>query len=675
MSHKPYRFLIVALLLGGLAGAAERLEIRIGGDDPLVFHEPNPVIRGAASAPAGTIVELRIGESAATALVDENGRWGARWPEPLPLGTWEVIATIRQGGSIAEDWRTIRIETEGTLPRRPLVDRPSTEELIEPVRPNSEEFLPYTDRWMIVPPPGYDLIVPSKGPLDPYNQNILKGDRPIWGERVFLSLTGISDTILESRNVPTPSGVSAEDPGSIDFFGEGDQIFLNQNVVVSADLYKGLTTFRPADWRVRATVFANFSHVDIAERGGVNPDVRRGSDRSDGQLSLQELFYERKLADLSTDYDFVSVRAGIQPFNSDFRGFIFNDTNLGLRLFGSLDENRYQYNLAFFERLEKDTNSGLNIISELRDQRVVIANAYQQDFLVPGHTFSVSAHYMKDDASLFYDQNDFLVRPDPIGDFTPHDIEATWLGLASFGKAGIINIDGAAYYVFGRDSHNPIAGADAIGGGLGEDGVEPGRAAVDISAYMVALELSIDRDWYRPKIGFFITSGDDDITDRDANGFAAIFSNPNFAGGGFSFWNRLGIRLPPTGVGLVHRGSLIPDLSSSKEEGQPNFVNPGLQLGTIGLDLEVSPKIKTIFTLNYLRLAETNVIRGVLFQDTLSNELGFDLSAGVKWRPYLNNNVTFVGGAALFVPGQGFEDIYLDDSVLYQIFTNLILTF
>ena len=70
-----------------------------------------------------------------------------------------------------------------------------------------------------------------------------------------------------------------------------------------------------------------------------------------------------------------------------FRGFIFNDTNLGARLFGNLGNNRYQYNLAFFDMLEKQTNSGLNTFS-LRDQRVVIANLYWQDFLTPGYTNS-----------------------------------------------------------------------------------------------------------------------------------------------------------------------------------------------------------------------------------------------------------------------------------------------
>jgi hypothetical protein len=666
-----------SLLFAGaalLAQPAETLVLSINGSDPYATTDAQPLIEGETTAAPGSIVDVRIGDATGSTVVEANGRWSLRWPAPLSTGSHVVTASVTDARGTATATRTLRVDAEGTLPRRPLVDRPA-EEGMEPVRPNDDDFQEYADRWRIVPPPGYDRIVAPKGRLDSYNQNPLKGDRPIFGDRIFLSLTGIADSLFEARSVPTPSGVSAEDPGSIDFFGEGDQLFYNQSVVVSADVYQGLTTFRPADWRARATIVANFNHLEVAERGAVNPNPRYGADRSDGQLALQELFFEKKLRDLSTSYDFVSVRAGIQPFNSDFRGFIFNDTNLGARLFGNWDNNRWQYNLAYFDRLEKDTNSGLNVVTEMRGQQVAIANVYRQDFLVPGHTIELSAHWMHDEPSVYYDTNDFLVRPDPIGDFRPHQVEATWLGVASFGKAGRINVDGALYWVVGEDSHNPIAGVDPIGGGAGSDGVSPGRASVDISASMIALELSIDRDWYRPRLGFFRASGDDDPFDRDAEGFEAIVPNPNFAGGGFSFWNRLGIRLPATGVGLVHRGSLLPDLTSSKDEGQPNFVNPGIEILTAGLDVELTPKTKMILTGNYLQFVNTKVPEAVLFQGDIDRELGFDVSAGVRWRPYLNNNVIVVGGVAAFLPGAGFEDIYQDGDALYQLFTNLILTF
>ena len=48
---------------------------------------------------------------------------------------------------------------------------------------------------------------------DPYNQNKLKGDYPVIGKRTFFTFTGISDSLLEGRNLPVPSGVSTAAPG------------------------------------------------------------------------------------------------------------------------------------------------------------------------------------------------------------------------------------------------------------------------------------------------------------------------------------------------------------------------------------------------------------------------------------------------------------------------------
>jgi len=114
-----------------------------------------------------------------------------------------------------------------------------------------------------------------------------------------------------------------------------------------------------------------------------NIDVRRATTVWMRNLGIQEGFVEAKLLDLSHDYDFVSARAGIQSFNSDFRGFIFSDQEPGLRIFGNFQNNRYQYNLAYFAMLEKDTNSGLNTL-RYRHQQVMIANLYRQDFYKAG---------------------------------------------------------------------------------------------------------------------------------------------------------------------------------------------------------------------------------------------------------------------------------------------------
>jgi hypothetical protein len=137
----------------------------------------------------------------------------------------------------------------------------------------------------------------------------------------------------------------------------------------------------------------------------------------------------------------------------------------------------------------------------------------------------------------------------------------------------------------------------------------------------------------------------------------------------------MGIRLAGTGVSLVERGSLLPDLKSSKDEGQPNFVNPGLQLVSAGVDVDVTPRHKAIATANYLRFDSTSTLQALLFQGRIRRELGEDLSLGVRYRPFLNNNAVVVGGVAAFLPGAGFKDIYENGHTLYHLFTNVTLTF
>src|SRR5204862_231251 len=108
----------------------------------------------------------------------------------------------------------------------------------------------------------------------------------------------------------------------------------------------------------------------VPNRWGLEqPDYRRYSPkgeyiytkpRCDDHVALQEAFAEVKLHDLGPNYDFVSARAGIQQFNADFRGFLFVDEEPALRIFGNLHSDRMEYNVAYIQFLEKNTNSGLN---------------------------------------------------------------------------------------------------------------------------------------------------------------------------------------------------------------------------------------------------------------------------------------------------------------------------
>ncbi|HMJ91143.1 MAG TPA: hypothetical protein VK530_15075, partial [Candidatus Acidoferrum sp.] len=223
----------------------------------------------------------------------------------------------------------------------------------------------------------------------PYYQSVLKGDAPILGQDIFLNLTASTATEVEFRRIPTPSGISSARPGSGEFYGHSEQWSVQNNVSFALDLFEGETVFKPVEWAVRIQPVYNINHVDVEETTVVSPDPR-GYDRSYVErtkdfIALQEAFVEVHLRDLSVNYDFAAARVGNQTFNSDFRGFIFNNTDLGARVFGNYDNNRWQYNAAAFDMREKDTYSELNSLDQ-RDQRVAIFNVYRQDVIWKGYT-------------------------------------------------------------------------------------------------------------------------------------------------------------------------------------------------------------------------------------------------------------------------------------------------
>lgn len=525
------------------------------------------------------------------------------------------------------------------------------------------DFRVITDRWRIDFPsdPRY-----TRGHiLNPYRQSVLKGDYPLFGQHTFFNLTIESQSTLVLRRLPVPQDASSQRPGSFEFFGRGRQDFFNQNFIFNFDLFHGDASFKPVDWRLNITAVANLNFLRTRERGIVNIDVREGVKRLDGFVSLEGMFFEARLGDTtkifpflrgkqdkgqgdkgrSPAFDTTSTRVGVQPFNSDFRGFIFNDANLGARLFGNFGSNRWQYNIVYFNLLEKETNSELNTINfrqiEFRDQKLWIANLYRQDTFVKGYTTQFSLHYNNDQASRHFDENGFLVRPAKVGDVRTHQIRSGYLGWTGDGHFGKLNLTHAFYQVFGRDTRNPIAGR-----------------ATHINAQMAAGEVSIDRDWLRFRAAAFYTSGDSKPEDGTARGFDSIIDAPSFAGGKFSFWNSQGIRLTQTGVALVEPRSLIPSLRSSKLEGQSNFVNPGLTLYNLGVDADVTPKLRAFFNYNYLRLNRTEPLELVLFQPRIRHEIGHDFGTGFIYRPFLNENVVLAMGVSGLKPGTGFTDIY-----------------
>ncbi len=573
-----------------------------------------------------------------------NGFRGLQPAAPLPQKPAEIA-----GSSYKELNR--RPDAEGAVVAAKELTLPA-EDLV---------FQPRPDRWN-TEMPDYHRYPNMETPYvlghwyDPFNRNVLKGDKPLFG-KTFFSFTGDSITVFDWRRLPVTSGIStasADEPG---FFGKGGQFFMAQTFRTTFDLFHGDTAaFRPVDWRVRITPAANLNYIAARENGVVSPDVRFGTTRFDTHVGLQEAFGEVKLKDIGPSYDFVNLRIGIQQFVSDFRGFIFADEQPGARLFGNLLANRIQWNLAGFDLLEKNTNSGLNSFAR-RGREVAIANVYIQDFFAKGYTAQFSYHFVRDDGRMHYDDNGFLVRPAPLGVIMRHRLDVDYFGWTGDGHIGRTNLTHAFYQALGNDTFNQVAGRET-----------------GINAQLAAVEASRDFSYLRFRTSFLFASGDNTPRDGTARGFDSIVDAEAFAGGEFSFFNRESLRLTGTGVALTPGDSFLPDLRASKDEGQSNFVNPGLYLVNVGADDKVTQDLKLVANVSFLQFARTQPLIFVLQQNGIPRTIGTDASVGAVYRPFLSDNIVLSGGAAALVPGRGLRDFYTAQT-LFSLFATVKFQF
>lgn len=534
--------------------------------------------------------------------------------------------------------------------------------------------VPIPDRWRLIQ--GLGLV--EEDLLDPYNQNTYKGDRPINREKVpWLPIKGddwffvanlISDTVYEPRTFPIPVGIqTTEDPDRLDVFGNDFSNVLSQTFIGGFALLKGSTAYKPPSIEYRLTLAYNVNYVTVPERRVLFVEPSKGTTRLDHFLGVQEAFVDYHFTALDNDrFDFVSIRAGIQPFQADFRGFLFQDQQLGVRLFGNRDNNRLQFNVAAFWRLEKDTNSGLNsVVQTPRDDFVFFANVYRQDFLIPALTsqFTFAYNRNREANDIEIDDNGFPVRPALLGTLRGREYDVFYLGYNVDGRVGRINVTGSAYWALGEDRNNFFTDRPA-----------------DINATFAAAELSYDKDWMRFRLSGLYASGDDDPFDDVEGGFDAIFENPVFAGADTSYWIRQTIPFAGGGraVSLNNRNGILNALRPSKEQGQSNFNNPGTLLVGAGFDFDLTPEFRLTGNANHLWFENTATLENLRIEGSIPKDIGYDLSVSAIWRPKANQNIVARLSAATLVAGDGFKDLFDNlggQEEFFSVLANVTLTY
>jgi hypothetical protein len=601
---------VLLLCLGAVSLASGRAR----GQAPLPLDKAGAA---TASAKAPIVVSKN-----AVVTVQEQPAAPAEKQAPLVVeGPQPVDPATNPDGDIEFQRGILKFPNSPTAPRRnaradagsPLGWAGRT-----PILPNdlpNGDFFPVDDRWRI-PFPKWDRWIWGL-PIDSYHQNVLKGDYPIWGtECIFFNITAVDDHFAELREATVKGGVQNQ-----------SQYF--QTNFVTIDLFKGDNSFHPSEWTIQATPFFQMRDQSFNNTHEI--------------VTLADAFVDYQLAILSDYYDQVNLRVGRQAFNADFRGFLFNDANDAIRVFGNAWENRIQYNVYAFWLAEKDPVTQQDEFFRRREE-VYGANIFWQD---PGSLWGTDRFLgLTLEANVLYNHD---TSGQPVAG---RALDCVYLELAADGRIGRLNVDAAFIQEFGHDTKNPIT-----------------KNAQDVSAEMAELEVVYPIDWLFPKVSVLYASGDNKVNNKNATGFDAPFDNPNFAGAGFSYFQREAFN---SNAQTKNQFTFYPSLRNKFVQASNN-VNPGLFLLNTGFNANLTARAQLQMNFNYYQFVDSNPLEVANKLAGVSKDLGTEVNLGLVYKPLMIDNITFALGASAFFPGHAILDLNKSQDTLYTVFGDITL--
>jgi len=456
---------------------------------------------------------------------------------------------------------------------------------------------------------------------NPYQQNPLKADIPVFGNSGFLELIArFNSNAKEVHNL-----------GSNLKFDDTEK----QNLVAGFEIKKDDDTFYPSPIKFR--LLGNFQIINPP--GSNVQSIQNGA--------LQEAVLDVRAFEIGGNLNLSFFEAGVRPFKSDLNGLILNDTVDEGRLFGELKKNLWRYSVAFIRTLPKDPKSNLISFNSdlLGTHQTVAALNVQRDDLVPGWNAEFTFHANRDTSASSPAQS--------------ADLNAEYAGIAFNGHVGRFIFQPAAYYAFGTDDRNGLTDSTAATV-LGKQ---------DIRAYLGFLDVRYPMDYIQWRAGVLYTSGDRDPNDGKAEGFDSISDSINLFGGPASFF--VGQPIGLAGRKLVNVNSAIPSFRAGTRS---NFVNPGIFLANVGADFVMTPKLTAAVNVNHISFVNTSSLSFATGITSIGKDVGLEEVVALRWRPFLNENFVVEGGGSRLTPGDGLKTLVGKDSAT-AVFLNVLAVY
>jgi hypothetical protein len=343
-------------------------------------------------------------------------------------------------------------------------------------------------------------------------------------------------------------------------------------------------------------------------------------------------------------------------------GFIYGDDDPGLWLTGDFDSLEFQ--VGYHKKV--DSNFASRDQVEYINDEAGVKSDNDRDL----YDAMLTYHVNDDNELRFMVSYDVMKTRSTVALSTNKgaDVETYRLGVLYTGKLGIVEPEFEAVYQGGTADNIEL-----------ETGAAPAAGDdFDIKAYAlygdVALNLTdIVGFKVMPHVGFMYTSGDDDGTDDDLEGYCAVANAQRFTprfGGEDTIIGDFNVLL-----GTVLYG-YIPELYGSMGGSQAGGVatggllngsvggrgdNPGMTLYGGGITIEPKPFISYRTNFMWIEWNEDFVAASAATGAPVQIDSG---TAGQQWsnslRVSLNKNVHIFGNATFFWPGETIEDVTKD---------------
>jgi hypothetical protein len=489
-----------------------------------------------------------------------------------------------------------------------------------------------------VPQFGYHL-------WDTYNQNRIKGDYPLTGkwfleQDVFQNLVFKERRNLDYSSNPTLAPEISQDDKdkkALHFFSHNN--FVDENVVFGEEIRHNDDRFFPSDFRIHVDGAVDWKHDATAFL----------NDREDqAHAQIFDAFTDMQLHNFGkVNFNQTFLRSGLQFFKSDFHGLIFNDVGFGGRIFGNSLSNRLRYDAVALKLFQKDAVSGFIDFTKPSEHLVTIGHLVWEDFLAKGWNSEWSVHWNHDPRKQDHNNADQL------------NLDTYYVGTTLSGNLGRFIFNPAIYGVFGNVQHF-------------NDG---DKVQHSVRAFTGVLDLEYPLDFWKFRVGFVYASGESGkqaATSKTDTGFDAISDAVQLFGGPIDYWTGEDIKF---GKGdFVRANSLFPSLRGTN--GAANYVNPGLSMTNIGLDVTVTPRVFLSFNANWLYFNDTGSytigIGGTNTAQTVinHNNAGVEENMFIRWKPFLHQVNDFVildVGVGVLQPLPGLRDAFGSSRPVYTL--------